>query len=81
MRKKGEYHDNAVAECFFNTLKIELINQQTYQTRREVSSASLNTLKCFITRLGDIQRLIITHPMVMKRGFIVTTPLNLILSL
>jgi transposase InsO family protein len=36
MSKKGEYHDNAVAECFFNTLKIELINQQTYQTRREV---------------------------------------------
>ncbi|CAC9623709.1 hypothetical protein [uncultured Gammaproteobacteria bacterium] len=34
MSKKGEYHDNAVAECFFNTLKIELINQQTYQTRR-----------------------------------------------
>ena len=30
---------------------------------------SLNTLKCFITRLDDIQRLIIIHPVIMKIGF------------
>jgi transposase InsO family protein len=33
MSRKGECHDNAVAENFFNTLKTELISQQTYQTR------------------------------------------------
>jgi putative transposase len=38
MSRKGECHDNTVAERFFNTLKTELINQQTYQNRREVSS-------------------------------------------
>jgi transposase InsO family protein len=31
MSRKGECHDNAVAENFFNTLKTELISQQTYQ--------------------------------------------------
>ncbi|SHN93313.1 Mobile element protein [Bathymodiolus heckerae thiotrophic gill symbiont] len=39
MSRKGECHDNAVAESFFNTLKTELINQKIYQTRKQASSA------------------------------------------
>jgi transposase InsO family protein len=41
MSGKGECHDNAVAESFFNTLKTELISQQTYQTREQAKSSIL----------------------------------------
>jgi transposase InsO family protein len=36
MSRKGECHDNAVAENFFNTLKTELISQQTSILRDEI---------------------------------------------
>ncbi|SMN13811.1 Mobile element protein [Bathymodiolus heckerae thiotrophic gill symbiont] len=51
MSRKGERHDNAVAERFFNTLKTELINQQTYQTRREASSAIFEYIKVFYNKI------------------------------
>ena len=35
MSKKGDCWDNAVAESFFHTLKVELINRQTPRTREE----------------------------------------------
>ena len=51
MSRKGECHDNTVAERFFNTLKTELINQQTYQTRREVSSAIFEYIEVFYNKI------------------------------
>ncbi len=51
MSRKGECHDNAVAESFFNTLKTELINQQTYQTRREASSAIFEYIEVFYNKI------------------------------
>jgi transposase InsO family protein len=41
MSRKGECHDNAVAESFFNTIKTELINQQTYRTIEQASKGLL----------------------------------------
>ena len=35
---KGVCHDNAVAESFFNTLKRELVNEQTYKNLDEAKS-------------------------------------------
>ena len=39
MSRKGDCWDNAVAESFFHTLKVELINGKTYKTRQEAKTA------------------------------------------
>jgi transposase InsO family protein len=36
MSRKGECHDNAVAESFFSSLKTELVDDEDYFTRSEV---------------------------------------------
>lgn len=51
MSRKGECHDNAVAESFFNTLKTELINQQTYQTRAEAKSSIFEYIEVFYNKI------------------------------
>jgi len=38
MSRKGDCWDNAVAESFFHTLKVELINGKTYKTRQEAKT-------------------------------------------
>jgi putative transposase len=35
MSRKGDCGDNAVAESFFHTLKVELIQDKTYNIRQE----------------------------------------------
>ena len=35
MSKKGDCWDNAVAESFFHTLKVELIHRMKFRTREE----------------------------------------------
>lgn len=35
MSRRGNFHDNAVAESFFNLLKRERIRRRTYPTREE----------------------------------------------
>ena len=39
MSRKGDCWDNAVAESFFHTLKVELIHGKTYNTRQEAKMA------------------------------------------
>lgn len=51
MSRKGECHDNAVAESFFNTLKTELVNQQTYQTRAQAKSAIFEYIEVFYNKI------------------------------
>ncbi|SMN16599.1 Mobile element protein [uncultured Candidatus Thioglobus sp.] len=51
MSRKGECHDNAVAESFFNTLKTELINQKIYQTRKQASSAIFEYIEVFYNKI------------------------------
>ena len=51
MSRKGECHDNAVAESFFNTLKTELINQQTYHTIEQASSSIFEYIEVFYNKI------------------------------
>ena len=51
MSRKGECHDNAVAESFFNTLKTELISLQTYHTRTEAKSSIFEYIEVFYNKI------------------------------
>lgn len=51
MSRKGECYDNAVAESFFNTLKTEIVNQQTYQTRAEAKSSIFEYIEVFYNKI------------------------------
>lgn len=51
MSRKGECHDNAVAESFFKTIKTELINQQTYQTRTQAISSIFEYIEVFYNKI------------------------------
>ena len=51
MSRKGNCHDNAVAESFFSTLKKELISQQTYQTRTDAISDIFEYIEVFYNRI------------------------------
>ena len=48
MSRKGNCHDNEVAESFFHTLKTELIHHEIYHTKEEAKDLYLNILNCFI---------------------------------
>ena len=50
MSRKGECHDNAVAESFFHTLKIELICEKVYQTRSEARQEIFKYIEVFYNR-------------------------------
>ena len=49
MSRKVDCWDNAVAESFFQTLKVELIHGKTYNTRQEAKMLFLNISKGSIT--------------------------------
>ncbi len=51
MSRKGECHDNAVAESFFNTLKTELVNQQSYQTKAEAKASIFEYIEVFYNKI------------------------------
>lgn len=47
MSRKGNCWDNAVSESFFGTLKTELINGQSWSTRREAKDAVIDYIEGF----------------------------------
>ncbi len=47
MSRRGECHDNAVAESFFPTLKTELIHQCRFTTRAEATSEIFDYIESF----------------------------------
>lgn len=47
MSGKGNCYDNAVAESFFKTLKIELIYQNHYNTRNDAYKAVFEYIEAF----------------------------------
>ena len=47
MSRKGDCWDNAVSESFFGTLKTELINRQSWSTRREAKDAIVDYIEGF----------------------------------
>ena len=50
MSRKGDCWDNAVAESFFRTLKVELIHGKTYNTRQEAKMAIFEYIEVFYNR-------------------------------
>ena len=50
MGSKGDCYDNAVAESFFATLKKELVNRQSWPTRRELGAAVFDYVEVFYNR-------------------------------
>lgn len=50
MSRKGECHDNAVAESFFGTLKTELVDDADYRTRQEARQSLFEYIEVFYNR-------------------------------
>jgi putative transposase len=50
MSRKGECHDNAVAESFFGTLKMELVDDEDYRTRDEAKQSLFHYIEVFYNR-------------------------------
>jgi putative transposase len=50
MSRKGDCWDNAVAESFFHTLKVELIHGKTYNTHQEAKTAIFEYIEGFYNR-------------------------------
>ncbi len=50
MSRKGDCWDNAVAESFFHTLKVELTHDQNYQTRLEAQVDIFEYIEVFYNR-------------------------------
>lgn len=50
MSRKGECHDNAVAESFFHTLKAELVRDQRFTTRDAARQAIFRYIELFYNR-------------------------------
>ncbi len=47
MSRRGNGYDNAIAESFFHTLKVELIQGGTYDTRQEEKMAIFDCIEVF----------------------------------
>ncbi len=50
MSRKGNCHDNAVAESFFNNLKNELVHQVTFDNREAAKAAIFDYMEIFYNR-------------------------------
>lgn len=50
MSRKGECHDNAVAESFFGSLKTELVDHEDYRTRQEAKQSLFEYIEIFYNR-------------------------------
>jgi transposase InsO family protein len=50
MSRKGECHDNAVAESFFHSLKSELVYDEKYLTRAEAKQSVFKYIEIFYNR-------------------------------
>ena len=52
MSRKGNCWDNAVAESFFHTLKVELIHARSYHIRQEARAEIFDYIEVFYNRQG-----------------------------
>jgi transposase InsO family protein len=50
MSRRGNCHDNAVAESFFGTLKSELVHRERYRTRAEARASLFEWIECWYNR-------------------------------
>lgn len=50
MSRKGDCWDNAVAESFFATLKVELVHRENFATRSQAKAAVFEYVEAFYNR-------------------------------
>jgi putative transposase len=50
MSGKGDCYDNAVAESFFKTLKVELVYHEHYRTRQQATASIFEYVECWYNR-------------------------------
>lgn len=70
MSRRGNCHDNAVAESFSQLLKRERIKKKIYGTRDEARSDIFDYIECFITVSVGMVRVIRCHRRNMKTSII-----------
>jgi putative transposase len=68
MSRKGNCWDNAVAESFFHTLKVELIHARQYHTRQEARAEIFDYIEVFTTGSDAILFLAIRRQLSLKKG-------------
>jgi len=68
MSRKGECHDNAVAESFFGTLKTELVDHEDYRTRSEAKQSLFEYIEIFYNRQRRHSYLGYVSPMEYERA-------------
>ena len=56
MSRRGNCHDNAVAESFFNLLKRERIRRKTYRTREDARQDVFDYIELFYNRTTKVSR-------------------------
>lgn len=61
MSRRGNCHDNAVAESFFSLLKKERIKRRIYPDRATASSDVFDYIERFTTQYADMVSLPISH--------------------
>ena len=62
MSRRGNCHDNAVAESFFSSLKRERIRRRNYKTREEARQDVSITSRCSTTRCANMSGTGCCHP-------------------
>jgi transposase InsO family protein len=69
MSRKGNCHDNAVAESFFSNLKNELTHHAIYDTRRQAKAAIFDYIELLYNRLRPHQTLGYQTPVAVEEQF------------
>lgn len=67
MSRKGECHDNAVAESFFHTLKEELVHDRNYANRQEAKQSIFKYIELYYNRQRLHSTLGYVAPLVYER--------------
>jgi putative transposase len=63
MSRRGNYHDNAVAESFFNLLKRERIRRRIYKSRAEARQDVFDYIEMFYnSKTKHVRRRMLLSP-------------------
>jgi transposase InsO family protein len=68
MSRTGNVHDNAVAESFYSTLKVELVHRRTFRSRTEAQLAIFDFIEAFYNRQRRHSTLGYLSPEAYERG-------------
>ena len=68
MSRRGNCHDNAVAESFFNLLKRERIRRRAYRSRDEARQDVLDYIEISITRNAKTSETVCCRPSSSRSG-------------